>query len=181
MFDAPTEPAALTLAQALRNLPLEQPERSAFPALAERIKPARKPVNPWPWAMLAAAVLAAAAVLPWRAVPTATTPAGTVASAPATIDLSELMTESAQLEHLLSVMTDSGMASASATVLSLQLEDQLGDIDSRLASSPLDDAQRAALWQQRVALLRDYTAMASTQRWMASEGQRLDANLVAVF
>lgn len=181
MFDAPTEPVPLTIAQALRNLPLEQPDRSAFPALAGRIKPARKSANSWPWAMLAAAVLAAAVVLPWRAVPTTATPAGTLASASVATDLSALMTESAQLEHLLTVMTDSGMASASTLVLGLQLEDQLGDIDSRLSSSPLDDTQRAALWQQRVSLLSDYTAMVSTQRWMASEGQPLDANLVAVF
>lgn len=181
MFDAPIKPAPLTITQALRNLPLEQPERSAFPALAGRIKPLPKRAKRWPWAMLAAAVLAAAVVLPWRAVPTTATPADTLASTPVTPELVALMTESAQLEHLLSVMTNRDMASASATVLGLQLEDQLGDIDSRLSSSPPGDTQRAALWQQRVALLRDYTAMASTQRWMSSEGQPLDANLVAVF
>ncbi len=180
MPDLCPPPPGLTLGDALRQLPLETPERSAWPALAAQLQ--RRPRRPrWPWALAAAAALAAVAVLPLRqsGAPTALPMAAEVSSEAGA--LQALMHESAQLEQLLSALDDPDLASASATLISLQLEDQLGQIDAQLGANDTSSAQRLALWQQRVDLLRDYAGLESTRHWLNSQGERLDGQLVAVF
>src|SRR5688572_15465235 len=89
----------LQIADALAALPLETPERSAWPRLAERIaagERARTPRARWPFALAAAAVLALVALLPRQGppLPAVAEPAATAAVAePPSLDL--LMAESA--------------------------------------------------------------------------------------
>lgn len=180
MPDATVPTPLIPIAEALRQLPLDTPDRSAWPALAARLSARRKPLRQWPWAITAAAALAVVAVLPQRDLPTpAPSPTPVVSSDAQT--LMALMDESAQLEQLLAALADSDMASASATELSLDIEDQLSQIDARLANADPAGDERLTLWQQRVSLLRDYAGLESTRRWLASQGERLDGSLVSVF
>lgn len=177
----------LGVAEALGRLPLETPERSAWPLLAERIA-AAQPVRPrprWPFALAAAATLAVAALMPRLMSPTtapATDPVATTRpTATAPIPLESLMIESAQLENYISAVADDSMASASATLLSLEFEDRLRRIDVALSAPTLDADSRAQLWQQRVALLREYAGVQGTSQWLAVDGGTLDGALVATF
>src|SRR5688572_12331882 len=104
MPDMKTPENELGIAEAFGRLPLETPDRSAWPLMAERIA-AAQPARPrprWPLALAAAATLAVAALMPRLMSPTtapATDPvAGTPATAP--IPLESLMIESARLETL---------------------------------------------------------------------------------
>lgn len=186
--DIRSAPPGLTLSEAIARLPLEAPDRSAWPLLAERFDAVRtRPRGPrWPFALAAAAaaVLALALVLPLpreqAAVPTADSPAvAGVASEPA--DLETLMTESAQLEALLATVSRDEMASASTLLLGLELEDRIARVDAALADPGLPDSERDDLWRQRVATLRDYAGLQGTAQWVAVQGDQLDGALVATF
>lgn len=178
----------LHLSEAIARLPLEAPERSAWPLLAERFDAVRdRPRGArWPFALAAAAaaVLALALVLPLpRDRPGATgqdTPAVAVEpAAPDTLD--DLMTESAQLEALLATVSRDEIGSANTLMLGLELEDRIARLDEALASTDLSDAERTALWRERVATLRDYASLQGTAQWVAVQGGQLDGPLVATF
>ncbi|KFN50969.1 hypothetical protein P873_05020 [Arenimonas composti TR7-09 = DSM 18010] len=182
----------MEIGAALMALPLETPDRSAWPRLAERIaaaERARAPRRRWPFALAAAAVLALVALMPrWQAgtlpspapsSPVATAPASGVAGEDAS--LAELMSESARLEHLLAAMGGSDALSASATLVSLEFDDRLARLDTALADPSLDAEDRRLLWRHRVALLRDYAGLQGTAQWLAAEGRGGDGELVAVF
>lgn len=171
----------LTVAEALSRLPLEAPDRSAWPLLAARIHATSdRPRGPrWPFALAAAAVavLALALVLPLRiGGPDPAAPAG-----PDAADLRALMQESAQLEALLASMSGSESGSASTLMLGLAFEDRLRELDATLAQPDLPADQQARLWQSRVALLRDYASLRGTEQWVAVQGGQLDGSLVATF
>lgn len=174
----PADPIAI--GDALRALPLETPDRSAWPAIQARLQRPPRRLH-WPWALAAAAVLAAVVVLPLQqAGPTPDAPKATplaVESNP----LLELMNESAQLEQLLTALRDPSVGSASDTLIGIEFEDRLAQLDARLAQAGNDPDERLQLWRQRVQLLRDYAGVESTRRYLASEGERLDSSLVAVF
>ncbi len=182
MPDAHTPDRELSVAEALARLPLETPDRSAWPLLERRIA-AAAPARPrprWPFAMAAAAVLAVAALMPRLMTPPAAPDAApTVAAAPA--NLETLMRESAQLEHFISAVADDQMSSASAAALGLEFEDRLRRIDVALSTPTLDADSRAQLWQQRVNLLREYAGVQGTSQWLAADGGTLDGALVATF
>lgn len=174
----PLEPVAI--GDALRALPLEAPELSAWPVLQARLQRRRWHAH-WPWALAAAATLAAVMVLPLRdgaPTPDAGPPMPMLAD---TNPLLELMNESAQLEQLLTALRDPDVGSAQATLIGLEFEDRLAQIDARLTQPGLAEDERLTLWRQRVSLLRDYAGVESTRRYLASEGERLDGSLVAVF
>lgn len=178
------DPAFIPLDVALSRLPLESPERSAWPALAGRLQhlaarnaPARRRPS-WPFAAALAASLLALALIPRGAGDPQTAPQGT-ALAP-TANLAPLMAESARLEALIAA-SDSRTSSATAAVFALELEDRLQQLDASLADGSLDAARRQALWQERVGLLRDYAGFESTRRWYAAEGRNLDVSLVAAY
>ena len=174
----------LTVAEALSRLPLEAPDRSAWPALAARINATSdRPRGPrWPFALAAAAaaVLALALVLPLRvAGPGQPTPAPAVPSD--ATGLQALMQESAQLEALLASMSGSESGSASALALGLAYEDRLRELDAALAGPGLPAERQRQLWQARVAVLRDYASLRGTEQWVAVQGGHLDGALVATF
>ncbi|MCX7043535.1 MAG: hypothetical protein NT117_12965 [Gammaproteobacteria bacterium] len=175
----------IPLAQALAALPLETPDRSAWPALAARLDKRRR-MPRWPMAL--AAGLLALALLPrgWYPDPSATAPSQ--AGAPTTTasagesraQLASLMSESARLERLVSAASDDGASSGSAAALSLALEDKLAALDAELESGP-DATTQLSLWQQRVELMRNIAAVETSRHYLAAEGGNLDVALVAAY
>jgi hypothetical protein len=167
------------LGVALRALPLEAPDASAWPQVAARIADAqRRPrARHAVWLALAASVLAGILVAGfggWRTAPVD----GATAQADA---LPSLMAESAQLERLLAAASDDTAGNASALVLSLQLEDRLRGVDAELARPGLADSRRLALWRQRVELLHVAAGLESSRRYYAAQGQALEPTLVATY
>lgn len=174
----------LTVAEALSRLPLETPDRSAWPQLAARLHATTdRPRGPrWPFALAAAAaaVLALALVLPLRlAGPDGAdaTPQGAADAA----GLQALMRESAQLEGLLATISGAESSSANALLLGLAFEDRLREIDAALADPALADDDEVLLWQRRVALLRDYASLRGTEQWVAMQGGHFEGDLVATY
>src|SRR5688500_4962701 len=153
-----------TIAEAFSALPLEAPERSAWPQLAARIAAAQRPARAdarfrrWLFAGAAAAAIGAVALLPREMVAPigapagpvadsgATSPApGTVASGAATApaaSVDALMAESARLEYLLRPVADASGGSASATALALELEARVQQLDVAPADPALAAEQR---------------------------------------
>ena len=169
------------IADALRALPLETPGHSAWPRLAQKLalkrEPPPRPV--WPLGLLAAAALAAVAVLPhWvgTAQPTAAAPAQ-VASA----QIGALRQESARLEALLAMTTENEHYTAGpATLVSLQFEEQLQSLDAELAVAT-EPTRALPLWQERVAVLRDYAGFETTRASLSAQGDTFDGALVAAY
>ncbi|MBT2746426.1 MULTISPECIES: hypothetical protein [unclassified Lysobacter] len=94
--------------------------------------------------------------------------------------LRELQTESAQLEALVTLTRDDRVASATAALMSSDLDQRLSLIDTALTDAALPAEQRLALWRQRVGALRSLAGVESTQRWFAARGERYDDALVRV-
>ncbi|MGO1003052.1 hypothetical protein [Lysobacter sp. CA196] len=95
-------------------------------------------------------------------------------------ELGELQAESAQLETLIALTRDEQVGSATATVMSSELDERVRLIDATLIAGSLPAAQRLSLWQQRVGALRTLAGVESTQRWFAARGERYDDALVRV-
>lgn len=169
------------IAAALRALPLETPERSAWPALAERLPQPRRPFTTWLVGGAVAAALALAIVLPLSQQPAA--PEADLAAAPGgeTAGLDALYEESARLEALLAVSADHSVASGSAAALANALSGRLQSIDLVLADPRTDAALRLPLWQQRVEVLRDLAALEGTRQILNAEGARLDGALAVAY
>lgn len=174
----------LTVAEALSRLPLEAPDRSAWPLLAERIHATSdRPRGPrWPFAIAAAAaaVLALALVLPLRSGAPGER-ATVLPLQPDAAGLQALMDESAKLESLLASLSRSETGSANALLLGLAFEDRLRELDAALAEPDLPAGRQALLWQARVGLLRDYAGLRGTEQWVAVQGGQLDGALVATY
>lgn len=183
MDDQQLNLAQIPLAQALVSLPLETPDRSAWPALAARIAK-RRPVSRWPMAL--AAGLLALALLPrgWYSNPSPTNPeptdAASAAAGESRAQLAALMSESARLERLMSAASDDGASSGSAAALSLVLEDKLTALDAELEAGP-DPAIQLSLWQERVDLMRNIAAVETSRHYLAAEGSNLDVALVSAY
>lgn len=94
--------------------------------------------------------------------------------------LQPLYAESAQLEALVALARDDRVASASGAVLTGELGARIGVIDALLAQPGLSADERASLWRQRVAALRQLAGVESTERWLAAHGQALGDALVRV-
>lgn len=162
--DRATEPAIATAPNPSSdaNAPAPRtakPQRDPSPATRERQAPTRLAVN--------------------EAAPTPQTPASDDSDAIAQ-RIGELQAQSAQLEALIAASRDDRVASATAAVMSSELDQRLGLIDATLISAPLPASQRLSLWQQRVGTLRALAGVESTQRWFAAQGERYDDALVRV-
>ena len=189
MADLTARGDGIAIADALNSLPLEAPERSAWPALAARIagqRPRARRTTRWAYAAAAAALLALA-LLPRGGMFTGepATPTHVATSAhtttPAGARLAALMTESAQLERLVAAANDDGASSGSTAALGLQMEDSLEHLDASLNSGALTDQQQFALWQQRVNLLRQIASLETSRHYYAAEGRNLDVALVSAY
>lgn len=131
---------------------------------------------------------ARAATLPTAAASTSLETPSSAATAIASVDdearvlreLGELQAESAQLEALVALTRDEQVGSATATVMSSELDERVRLIDATLIAGSLPAAQRLSLWQQRVGALRTLAGVESTQRWFAARGERYDDALVRV-
>ena len=168
------------LGLALAQLPLEAPERDAWPLLSARLR-SRRRLPRWPLA-LAASLLLGLLMLP--RLPSAPAPvradlAAQAATAQRNARLAELMSESGRLERLV-FAADGGASSASAAALSLAYEDQLHALDAELAATR-DPALALPLWQQRVQLLRGVAAVETSRRYLAAQGRSFDVSLVAAY
>ncbi len=185
MPDARLPERPLDIAEAFARLPLETPERSAWPRLADRLAAAdaRRPRPRWPFALAAAAALVLAIALPRLQTEDAPGLTGqpVVAGTDGEATLPSLMQESARLEHVIAAVTNDQAGSASAMVLGLQLEDELQRLDATLSQPGLDAQARLDLWQQRVGLLRDYASLQGTRQVLAADGEQLEGDLVAVY
>jgi len=228
--------------QAFAALPLDEPDASAWPAIAARLDAPHR--ARWPYWLATAAALALLTVVPLRqladgitapgkadladagpAIAPATAPAtssvadsardqhsgalsadglprptarslrdtlpaitpavASVTSAPyrsdpTRSDLERFYAESAQLEAVLTMVRDERVASGPAAALSGQLDAYVTTIDAALSQAALPQAQRLALWDQRVDALRQVVGLESTQRWLAASGERYDGALVSV-
>lgn len=170
--------------EAFAALPPESPPAGGWQAVVAKLDARRR--TRWPLWMASAAVLALAVAAPWRtplpdtgdAVP-ATPPADTLAAAPAD-PLERMYAESAQLESLLAVARDDRVSSATAALLADEFDGQLAAIDAALMQPGLSREEQLSLWQQRVDGLRALTGFESNRRWLAAQGARYDAALVAV-
>ena len=174
MPDAIDSTAGLTPQQALRDLPLLSPPRSAWPALQATLDARAKPARPrWHW-LAAAAMLALAALLPrWIAnptapevatLPTASTPPDEAAA------LHALMSESAQLETLIAWNRAEPVESAVAAGLAAAVQDRIEHVDALLARADADPEAALPLWQERVLRLRQLVGLESTQQLLAANG-----------
>ena len=159
---------------ALRALPLDAPDSSAWPALASRL-PAQRRARDIRRRRLALA-FAAAVLLAVLAPRVAREPAP---MAPAEAELATLMDDSARLERLLAAASDDVSGNASATVMALQIEDRVHGIDAALAQPGLDATQRLSLWRERVELLHAAAGMESSRRYYAAQGRAFEPTLVA--
>jgi hypothetical protein len=178
---------AITLGAALAAMPLETPERSAWPLLAARLQRPDRRLPRWPFA-LAAGLLAL--VVLQRELPisvsghnasnvAATSTANSTAVSDR-VELSGLMSESARLERLIAATNDNGASNATAAALSLEYDDRLQSLDSELELSR-DPARQRLLWLKRVQLLRNIAAVETSRHYLASEGRSLDVTLVSAY
>lgn len=181
-----------TPAAAFAALPLDTPDRSAWPALVQAMAartlaapalttqtpPARRHRHRPLW-LAAAALLALAVVLPLLLpAPPSDAPLATAPPATAVTEsqLTTLMRESARLEAVVAFASNDDVASAAAAALGSQLEDRLRTIDAELART--DDALQLPLWRQRVATLHALAQLESSRQWLAARGERYDGALV---
>jgi hypothetical protein len=178
MVDEQFPEPCITLGAALAGMPLESPQRSAWPLLANRLPPAKHRPR-WPIAL--AAGLLALALLPRGLPPSPQPTAGTSGvMVSQSIELAALMSESARLERLIADANENGASNATTAALSLDLEDSLHAVDGELEANR-EQGRQLALWQQRVQLLRNVAAMETSRHYLAADGRSLDVALVAAY
>ncbi len=158
------------LAAALRALPLESPDPSAWPALAvaARRSQARVPgPRRWRPAWAAAAATAALAVaIGWLVPRSADDPIeAATASITATQDaearlVADLVARNQALERALRDSGDSFPVDADFAMAASHVEDLIAAIDDQLATD-LDPRNAEVLWRVRLGLLQELSALRS--------------------
>lgn len=179
MADSLRSDPLITLAEALRGLPLESPAASAWPALSARVgERSRWRASRWPLAL--AAGLLALMMLPGDVQPPEPSTTTAASSSQTQAQVAGLMAESARLERLVAAASDDGASSATAAAWSLELEDRLQSLDRALEANR-DGNGELALWQQRVQLLREVAAVETSRHYLSSQGRSYDMALVAAY
>lgn len=98
-------------------------------------------------------------------------------------ELERLYAESAQLEALVALARETRVVTTGpAAALASRFETRVAEIDARLVALGTTGAspERARLWRERVAAMRDLASFETTQRLLASRGERYDAMLVSI-
>lgn len=153
-------PPRIPAREAFGALPLEQPPRSAWPAVATQLKRRpnrRRRIALW-WAVAASAVLVAI-WMPRLQPPSPIDPPPAAQIATATGQdpgLDALVQRSHALETRLRD-TPPALRSGGAVLAAEWIAADIGAIDAALAEAPANEA--AALWQARVALLGELAAL----------------------
>lgn len=98
----------------------------------------------------------------------------------AVIDLDALYASSRALETVLVAARDPRVASGPAAALASEYDATIATIDARLATPGLTREETAALWQARVATLREATGFETSQRVLAARGDSYGGALVRV-
>lgn len=168
---------------AFAALPAETPPADGWQRLAARL-PARRRQRPMTW-LATAAVLALAAVLPWRLQQSSQPAPAAGLHAPSALAgntqrLDALQAESARLESLLLYARDERVSSATAAALAGELDDRVAGIDAALMQPGVPAERQLALWQARVDTLRSAAGFEGTRRWLAANGGGYDAALARV-
>lgn len=138
-----------TLGDALKALPLLQPERDLWADLARELAPPKKRQSRWPYLLSAAAVIALAVLILPRT-PQPTTPSEAD-------PLQAWIAHSQQLEDRLRVL-ESRPTDAETALAGAELEDLIGltDLQLSVADKPEDEL---VLWKQRVLLMNELTEL----------------------
>lgn len=109
-----------------------------------------------------------------------TTDSSAAALADRALAIQSLQAESAQLEAIVALARDERVSSASGAAVGVELDARIGRIDASLSQPGLADGDRAELWRQRVAAMRELAGIETTQRWLVTHGERYDGALVNV-
>jgi hypothetical protein len=165
----------IELGQALRQLPLEAPASSLWPALQTHV-PEKRATPAWPLALAASTALLTLLFFTDR---TQAPPSADQARQAAAVDINRLMDRSAQLENSFYALQDDDQSSATVIAANLGIEDRLQAIDSQLAAQPASD-EAARLWQQRIALLDQGVALNRTNAAYRAEGNDFDLALASL-
>jgi len=180
--------ASLDLADALRALPLQAPEHSAWPELAAKLRdekivkvPKHERVRRFVVPAALAAALAVVFVLAYRVTP-APPATATVAPRPASsltnsvnVDsarLAGLQQRSQDLERWLRATGEAAMPlQGQDLVAATEIENLIGLVDVELAAP--QEMHDAGLWQRRVALLEDLSVLRYSNYQLAAGGGRV--------
>lgn len=173
MADISAHKHGIGIGQALRDLPMEAPVQSLWPALAQQLPKKTSHRRYLPMAL--AAGLALLAIIPMSL------NSPQVSENPADSKLQVVMQQSSQLENILLATRNSTASNASAEVIGMALEDRIHAIDSELAAGSVSPTQQLSLWQQRVNLLQEATGLYSSQRYQQAEGRPYEIALVESF
>jgi hypothetical protein len=166
----------IDIASALRQLPLETPEHSAWEALKPQL-PTTRTGPKWPLALVASSALA---VLLWRSesiLPIQNGPQTASLAAPSALQQS--MARSVQLEPYFYASQDDSISSASVIAANLDLEARLSAIDARLQEQPTA-AEALTLWRERVAVLDQGIALNRANAQTHDDGQNFDLVLASL-
>lgn len=163
----------IDLQNALRQLPLEAPAKSAWPALQAHLPQKRS----WPKPALALVASTALAVVLWQGfVYTAPTPSDGAGQVTQQTDIQSLIDHSARLETAFYAQQDDAISSASVIAANLGIEEQLAAIDADL-SQQLSPEQAHVLWQQRINLLDQGLQLNRTNADFNAVGRNFDLAL----
>lgn len=168
------------LGAALRDLPLAAPSASAWPDLERALRAggaATRPAVRKRYAIPAALAAALALFVVWPNrvqtpgnVEPAAAPTTTLAATPAP-SVDRLRDESQRIEGWLRKVAASGAPlNGQDLMAATEVEDLIGLIDVQLGSANDASSDAAALWRQRVDLLRDLAAIRTNAYSLADNG-----------
>ena len=164
----------IELSQAIRQLPLEAPEHSAWPSIQNHTTKSAV----WPKWALATAASAALVFLLFFQTPLSQSNKPQVASQnPTQID--QLINQSTQMENTFYAQQDDSISSASVIAANLTIEDQLIAIDQQLAQQT-NPSETLSLWQTRIDVLNAGIRLNKTNANLNSEGRNYDLALASI-
>ena len=165
---------SIELSQAIRQLPLEAPEQSAWLSIQSRTTKR----TTWPkWVMATAASAALALVLFFQSPFSQQGSPVITSQQPTKIDL--LINQSAHMENTYYAQQDDSISSASVIAANRSIEDQLTAIDQQLAQQA-NQQDTLSLWQSRIDLLNTGIHLNKTNIDFNSQGRNYDLALAII-